>query len=96
MAQATKRSRIFLENEEILLRASGSILYSYLEIRRLALHTQPRQILFKTLSGKYPIQNSDGRVYQVLECLCSKCEALSSNPSKEQKEISRFILLGTQ
>jgi hypothetical protein len=32
------------------------------EIRRITVHSQPRQIVLKTLSQKYPIQNRAGRV----------------------------------
>jgi hypothetical protein len=41
----------------------------------------PRQIVHETLSQKHSIQNRAGGVAQVVECLTSKCKALSSNSS---------------
>jgi hypothetical protein len=46
---------------------------------------QPRQIVCKTLSQKYPIRKRDGGVVQVVECLHSKYEALSTNFSTTKK-----------
>jgi hypothetical protein len=54
------------------------------EIRRIEVQSQPGQIEF--LSRKYPTQKRAGGVVQVLECLPSKCEALSSNPSTKKKK----------
>jgi hypothetical protein len=53
------------------------------EIRRIVVISQPRQIVCETLSQKYPTQNRAGGV---VECLSSKCEALSSNPSTAKKK----------
>jgi hypothetical protein len=41
------------------------------EIRRIIVQSQPRQIVFETLSQKYPTQNRAGGVAQVVECLLS-------------------------
>jgi hypothetical protein len=51
------------------------------EIRRIAAHVQPGQIVHNTLFWKYPTQNRTRGMTQIMECLPSKCEALSSNPS---------------
>jgi mannosyltransferase OCH1-like enzyme len=59
------------------------------EIRRITVQSQPGQIILKTLSQKYPIQNSTkgaAIVAQVVECLPSKCEALSSNSSAKKNK----------
>jgi hypothetical protein len=53
---------------------------------RIAVQSQPRQIVHKTLSRKYPTQKRAGGVAQVVECLLSKHEVLSSNPSTRKKE----------
>jgi hypothetical protein len=37
------------------------------------------QIVLKTLSQEYPVPKRIGRVAEVVKCLPSKCEALSSN-----------------
>jgi hypothetical protein len=42
---------------------------------------QPGQIVWETYLEKYPTQNRAARVTQAVECLPSKCEALSSNSS---------------
>jgi hypothetical protein len=56
------------------------------EIRGIRVQSQPRQIDHEILSQKYPRKNSG--VAQVIECLPSKCEALSSNPSTKKKKKS--------
>jgi hypothetical protein len=56
------------------------------EIRRTMVQGQPRQTVCKTLSPKYPTQNRAGRVAEVVECLPSKHEVLSSNHSMEKKK----------
>jgi hypothetical protein len=38
------------------------------EIRKIEVQSQPRQIVCKTLSQKYPVQNRAGRVAQVVKC----------------------------
>jgi hypothetical protein len=75
------------------------------EIRRIKVRSQLRQIVYKTLSWKYPIQERASGVTQVVECLLSKIEALSSNRSaakktKQQQNYAstlelEFILLNT-
>jgi hypothetical protein len=40
----------------------------------------------KKKKGKYPTQNRVGRVVQVVECLPSNCEVLSSNLSTAKKK----------
>jgi hypothetical protein len=42
---------------------------------------RPRQIVCEILVWKYPTQNRNGGVTEVLECLASKNEALRPNPS---------------
>jgi hypothetical protein len=64
------------------------------EIRRIEFQGQPRQIVAKTLSRRYPIQKRAGRVAQVVEhlpSLPSKCEALSSKPKCHQKKKTETI-----
>jgi hypothetical protein len=65
------------------------------EIRRITVRSQPRQIVWETLSQKNPPQNRNGRVAQVIGHLPSKAskpskpsksEALSSNPSTTGKK----------
>jgi hypothetical protein len=51
------------------------------EIRKIAVQSQPRQIVHKTLPLKYTTRNRAGGVAEVVEHLPSKCEALNSNPS---------------
>jgi hypothetical protein len=53
---------------------------------------QPGQIVHKNLSQKNPTQNRAGEVRQVIECLPSKSEVLSSNSSTVKKD--RFIIVG--
>jgi hypothetical protein len=60
------------------------------EIRRIVVGSRPVKIVFKTLSQKYPTQNTAGEVTRVLECLPSKCEALHSNPRDHQKKKKRI------
>jgi hypothetical protein len=52
------------------------------EIKRIAVQSQPRQILENTQHKKM-----GGRVSQMGECLPCKCEALSSNPNTIKKKI---------
>jgi 2,3-bisphosphoglycerate-independent phosphoglycerate mutase len=47
---------------------------------------QPRHIVHETLSQKKPNVKKAGRVAQVVECLLSKSEALSSNSSITKKK----------
>jgi superfamily II helicase len=65
------------------------------KIRRIKIRGQsPGQITCETLSRKYPIQNKAGGVAQVVECLLSKHEALSSNSSTEKRKkisVSNFF-----
>jgi hypothetical protein len=49
------------------------------------------QIVPKTLSQKYPTQNRVGGVSQVVECLSTKHESLSSNPSTGKKKKERIL-----
>jgi hypothetical protein len=51
------------------------------EIRRIMVQSQPGQIVWEILSQKYPIQKRTGRVTQMVDCLPTKCKALSSNTS---------------
>jgi hypothetical protein len=55
------------------------------EIRRIAVQSQLRQIVHKTLSKKYPTQNRAGRVAQLVQHWPSKHEALSSNTPPSNK-----------
>jgi hypothetical protein len=55
-------------------------------LRRIAVRSQPRQIVHKTLAQKYLIQNRAGGVAQVVEHLPSKCKTLSSSPTTDKKE----------
>jgi hypothetical protein len=50
------------------------------------IQSQQRQIVWETVSQKYSTQKRVGRVAQVVECLHSKHEALSSNPSSAGKK----------
>jgi hypothetical protein len=54
------------------------------EIRRIEVPSQPGQIVFETLSQKYPTQKRSGGVPQAVEP--SKHKALSSNPSAAKKK----------
>jgi hypothetical protein len=56
------------------------------EIRKIEIQCQPGQIVLETLSQKYPTQKRAGGVAQVVECLPSKGEALSLNPSTKYLE----------
>jgi NAD(P)H-dependent FMN reductase len=56
------------------------------KIRRITVQSQLRQIGHETLSQKYPTQSKAGKVAQVIVCLSSMCEALSSNLSTMKKE----------
>jgi hypothetical protein len=59
------------------------------EIRRTEVQHQIRKILQETLSQKYPTQKSAGGVAQVVKCLPSKREALSSNYSNCLKKFKK-------
>jgi hypothetical protein len=54
------------------------------KIRRITVQSQPRQIVWETLSRKYSTQKRAGRVAQVVKYLPSKCEALVLNPYKNK------------
>jgi hypothetical protein len=56
------------------------------EIRRIAIQSQPGVIVRETLTRKYTTQKRTGRVAQVIQCLSSKPEALSSKPQYHQKK----------
>jgi hypothetical protein len=51
------------------------------EIRRIMVQSQLRKIVCEPLPGEYSTQKRAGRVAEVVECLPSKSEDLSSNPS---------------
>jgi hypothetical protein len=51
--------------------------------------SQPGQIVQETLSKKYPTQKRAGVVPQMVECLPSRCETLSSNTSIATKKKKR-------
>jgi hypothetical protein len=55
------------------------------EIKRIAVQRQLRQIHCKTLSGKDPTKRA-GWVAQAVECLPSKHEAMTANPSTTKKK----------
>jgi hypothetical protein len=55
-------------------------------IRRIVVHSQPGQIVHETHLKNNPTEKRAGRVAQVIECLPSKCETLSSNPSTIKKK----------
>jgi hypothetical protein len=42
------------------------------KIKRITVHSQPRQIVLDTLSSKYPTSNRAGGVAEVVECLPSQ------------------------
>jgi hypothetical protein len=50
-------------------------------ISRSRFKASPMQIVYETLSRKYPTQKSPDGMTQVVEYLPSKCEALRSTPS---------------
>jgi hypothetical protein len=56
------------------------------EIRRIEVQSLLKQVVHKTLSQRHPIQKRADRVDPVVECLPSKCEALSSKPQDCQKK----------
>jgi hypothetical protein len=57
------------------------------EIRRIEVQSQPQAIVCKTLSRKKPITKKGLMEWLKQEdCLLSKCEALSSNPSTTKKK----------
>jgi hypothetical protein len=56
------------------------------EIRRIMVGCQPAQIVWETLAQKISNTKKIGRMYQVIEHLPSKHEALSSNPSTTKKK----------
>jgi hypothetical protein len=55
------------------------------EISRIAVQSQPSQIVHKTLSQKYSTQKTAGRVAQVVEHLPSKCDALRISVLQKKK-----------
>jgi hypothetical protein len=61
------------------------------DIKRIMVQSQRWQIVPKTLFRKNPTQNRAGEVAEVVECLPSKCEALSSNPSNIKKKEREVI-----
>jgi hypothetical protein len=62
------------------------------EIMRIAVRSQPGQIVRETLSWKNPTQNRAGRVAQVVEHLPSKHKTLSSKHITPQpQKCSQFI-----
>jgi hypothetical protein len=63
------------------------------DIRRILFQGQPKQIVHETLFGNYPTQKRTGRVAQVVECLLSKCEALSLNTSHSKKSTLKKVKL---
>jgi hypothetical protein len=56
------------------------------KIKKITVPSQLGQIVWETLSQKYPTQKRAGGVAQVVDLLPSKCKALSSNPSMDKKE----------
>jgi hypothetical protein len=54
-------------------------------IQEVAVRSQSGQIVYKTLSWKYPTANRAGGVAQVVESLPSKSKALISNPITTKK-----------
>jgi hypothetical protein len=54
------------------------------ENRKIEIQSQPGQIVFETICQKYPTQKRACGVPRVVECLPSKCKALSLNPSTEK------------
>jgi predicted nucleic acid-binding Zn ribbon protein len=63
------------------------------DIRRITVQRQSRQIVYKTLSWKYLTQERAGGVAQVVEHLCSKCEALSSNSSTKRERKKTLLMI---
>jgi hypothetical protein len=59
------------------------------EIRRISVQNRPGQIVHETLSQKHSIQKMASGVAQVIECLASKHETLSSSPTTAKKEKNR-------
>jgi hypothetical protein len=60
------------------------------EIRRITVQSQPRANSSETLSRRTLHEKRAGGAAQGVECLTSKCESLSSNPSaakKKKKEV---------
>jgi hypothetical protein len=57
------------------------------EIRKISVQSQPEEIVHKTLSQKYPMQNRVGGVAKVIECLPSKHAAPSVNPSTAKRKL---------
>jgi hypothetical protein len=51
------------------------------EFRSLMVQSQPGQIVREALPQKTSTQKRAGKVVQVVECLTSKCGALSSSPT---------------
>jgi hypothetical protein len=50
------------------------------EIRKIMVWSRPGQKVQETVSQKYPTRKRAGGVTQVVKCLSSKYETLSSNP----------------
>jgi hypothetical protein len=63
------------------------------EIRRIVVQGLPGQNESETLSQIYPTQKRAGRVDQVVECLPSKHESLSSNPKTTGKKKDMLVKL---
>jgi hypothetical protein len=56
------------------------------KIRRITVQSQPWQIVRDTLFQKHPTWKRAGKVASVVECLPSKCEALSLIPNTTKKK----------
>jgi hypothetical protein len=66
------------------------------EIRRIVIRSQPRQLVLKTLTRKYPKQKRAGGVTQVVELLPSNCEALSITPIQpKQTNKNVYVYINT-
>jgi hypothetical protein len=57
---------------------------SWVPVAHTILATQEAEI--RRIQKKNPIENRAGGVAQMIACLPSKCEALTSNPSTAKKE----------
>jgi hypothetical protein len=56
------------------------------EIRRSEVQSQPKQVVLDTHLENTPHKKRAGGVDQVVQCLPTKLEALSSNPSTTKKK----------